>query len=262
MKSSTWRVATFNANSIRSRLAVVLEWLAAHVPDVLCLQETKVTDDLFPAAAFEAAGYPVVYRGQKSYNGVAICARTAPDRVQYGFDDGGPADASRLICASWGAVTVLNTYVPQGRALDHEMYAYKLEWFRRLRALLDRQARPDAAWLWAGDMNVAREPRDVHHPERMTQHVCYHADVRRAFEDTLGWGFTDVFRERHPEAGQYTFYDYRDREALAKGHGWRIDYLLASPPLAARLRDAFIDLAPRRQPKCSDHTFLVADFDA
>ncbi len=256
----TQRVATFNVNSIRSRLDPVLSWLKAHQPDVMAVQETKVTDDLFPTAAFEAIGYTPVFRGQKSYNGVALLCRTPPQHVSFGFSDDGPIDDTRLMRADFADWTLVNTYVPQGRAVDHPMYAYKIEWFRRLRRWLEGQFTDQDSLLWVGDMNVAHDPIDVHNPEQRAQHVCYHADARAAFAHCREWGFVDTFRLHHPEAGHYTFYDYRNNRNLDEGKGWRIDYILASPPLAARCTNAYIDLEPRRGPRPSDHTVLVAEF--
>lgn len=254
-------IATFNANSIRSRLEIVTGWLDSHRPDILCIQETKVQDADFPRAAFINAGYHINFRGEKSYNGVAIASRVVPDEVTFGLDDGGPEDATRFVTARFGNLRVVNTYVPQGREIDHPMYAYKLDWFRRLRAWFGRHATPADLLLWTGDLNVAPEAMDIHNAEQQANHVCYHADVRRAFADTLAWGFTDVFRKHHPEAGQYTFFDYRTPNAVQRKMGWRIDHLLATAPLAARSVSASIDLAPRLQEKPSDHTFLSAAFN-
>lgn len=255
------RIATFNANSIRSRLDVIRGWLEAHRPDVLCVQETKVQDPEFPLEALTGAGYRAVFRGQKSYNGVAILSRAAPAGVRAGFADGGPADAERLLEAVVNGVSLLNTYVPQGREVGHPMYAYKCEWFRRLRAHIEARFDRGDPLVWLGDMNVAHEPIDVHNPAQRTDHVCYHVDARAAFARCRDWGFVDVFRQHHPEPGHYTFFDYRTANAVGEGKGWRIDYILATPALAARCTDSFIDLAPRLGPKPSDHTFLVADFD-
>ena len=254
------RVATYNVNSIRLRLDSVLAWMARHKPDIVCVQETKVQDADFPEAPIREAGYHVAYRGQKAYNGVAILSTTPPEDVRTGLDDGGPADETRLIRARFGEVTVVNTYVPQGREVDHEMFQYKLQWLRRLREFMDRHFSTRDAVIWAGDLNVAIQPIDVYNPEERARHVCYHADARSALQYCLDWGFKDVFRAFHPEAGHYTFFDYRTADSVDRGWGWRIDYILASPPLTARARDAFIDVEPRRLPKASDHTYLVADF--
>jgi exodeoxyribonuclease III len=254
------RIATFNANSIRSRLETVLAWLKANEPDVLAIQETKVEDPGFPALAFVEAGYHVAFKGQKSYNGVALVTREPAKGVRFGLDDD-PRDETRLVAAKVGPVHVVNTYVPQGREIDHPMYAYKLEWFRRLRASFDRHYAPRQKVVWVGDLNVAPEAMDIHNAAEQENHVCYHVDVRKAFADTVSWGFADVFRKHHPEPGWYTFFDYRTINAVKRNMGWRVDHILATKALAARSRDAFIDLGPRRADKPSDHTFLVADFD-
>ncbi len=255
------RIATFNANSIRARLEIVTTWLETQRPDILCLQETKVTDDAFPAEAFQAIGYHTAFRGEKSYNGVAILSREVPDAIRFGLDDGGPADAARLACARFGDLHVVNTYVPQGRELDHDMFRYKLDWLRRLRAWFDRDFTPADQILWTGDMNVAVEAIDIHNAPMQANHVCYHESVRRVFAETVDWGFTDIFRKHHPgEPDQYTFFDYHTPNAAQRKMGWRIDHMLATAPLAGRSRDAFIDLEPRLKPRPSDHTFLVAEF--
>jgi exodeoxyribonuclease III len=254
------RIATFNANSIRSRLPIVLDWLTAHQPDILCVQETKAEDKDFPAAAIQAAGYCARYRGEKSYNGVAILSRREPDAIAFGFDDGGPVDAARLAYARFGSLHVINTYVPQGREIDHPMYAYKQEWLRRLGAFVARRFSPRKNVLWCGDLNVAPDRADIHNADQQENHVCYHADVRKVFAGVLAWGFTDIYRRFHPEPGRYTFFDYRTANAVARNMGWRIDHLLTTPPLAAKATDAWIDLAPRQREKPSDHTFLAADF--
>lgn len=255
------RIATFNANSIRSRMDVTLAWLKSHQPDVLCVQETKVRDEDFPALAFVEAGYTATYRGEKSYNGVAVFSREAPSRARFGLDDGGPPDETRLVCAKFGPVHVVNTYVPQGREIDHEMYQYKLEWFQRLKAYFARHFTTRMKVVWLGDLNVAREAMDVHNPEEQAKHVCYHVDVREAFTDAINWGFVDVFRKHRPGPGEFSFFDYRTPNAAKRKMGWRIDHILATPSLARRSRDAFIDIEPRLGPRPSDHTFVVADFD-
>ncbi len=254
-------IATFNANSIRSRLGVVLAWLQARRPDVLCIQETKAQDADFPAEAFREAGWHVVFCGEKSYNGVAMVSRAPLEGVRFGFDDGGPADATRLVRARCGGVDILNTYVPQGRAIDHPQYAYKLEWLGRVRALLERDYRPDGLLLWTGDLNVAPSDIDVDKPETKRLHVCCHEAVRSAFAAVAGWGLVDVYRAFHPEPGRYSFFDYRQPRSLERNQGWRIDHLLATPALAGKARAAEIDLEPRRAPKPSDHTFVWARFD-
>jgi exodeoxyribonuclease III len=254
------KIATFNANSIRQRMDVILRWLAEHEPDALCIQETKVQDQDFPRQPIEAAGYHVVFKGEKAYNGVALISRVAPEEVLFGLDDP-PHDEPRLLHVKIGRVHIVNTYVPQGREIDHPMYKYKLEWFARLHRYFERHFKKTDMLLWAGDLNVASEPIDVHSPELYGNHVCFHAAAREAFANCRSWGFADVFRSRHPEPGQYTFFDYRTPNAVQRGIGWRIDYLLASPALAKKSAEAAIDVQPRLQDKPSDHTFLSATFD-
>ena len=255
------RIATFNCNSVRARLDTILAWLKTHQPDLLALQETKVVDDLFPREPLTAAGYHVTFRGMKGYNGVALLSRRPPDEVRFGLDDGGPADEPRLLHARFGTLHLINTYVPQGRAIDHAMFAYKVDWYARLLSYFERHLSPRRTALWLGDLNVAAEPIDVHNPEDRAEHVCYHEDVRRAFARCRDWGFADLFRRFHPEPGHYSFFDYRTAWRGNTGDGWRLDYLLATPPLARTARSCWIDVEPRRGPRPSDHCFVAADFD-
>ena len=255
------KIATFNVNSVRSRMGILLEWLAANRPDVVCLQETKVVDADFPVEPIRSAGYQAVFRGEKSYNGVAILSLTAPRAVRFGLDDGGPEDATRLACAKIGPVHVVNTYIPQGRDIGHEMYRSKIEWFARLRSYFDRHFTPRQPVVWVGDFNVAPTAQDIHNAEQQADHVCYHVDVRRAFEETMDWGFVDVFRKHHPQPGQYTFFDYRQKDSVARNQGWRVDHIMATTSLAAKSVGAAIDLKPRLAEKPSDHTVLMAEFD-
>ncbi len=253
------RIATFNANSVRARLDIVLDWLNKHDPDVLCMQETKVRDEEFPLGPFQDAGYHVSFKGQKSYNGVAIISKTRPVKVSFGLG-GRNSDETRLAYARFGALHVINTYVPQGREITHEMYQYKLKWFRRLKKYFDQKFTARMKVVWVGDLNVAPEAMDIHNAVQQAKHVCYHVDVRRSFASTVGWGFVDVFRMHHSEPGCYTFFDYRQRNTLKENKGWRIDHVLATPSLAKKCTDSFIDLEPRGLERPSDHTFLVADF--
>lgn len=255
------KIATFNANSIRRRLDPVLDWIARHSPDVLCIQETKVQDPDFPVSAFQEAGLQVVFRGEKSYNGVAVVTRREPDEVSFGFDDDGPGDPTRLAILRLGPVNIVSTYIPQGRAIDHPMYAYKIEWLGRLRRLFERRFSPSDPVIWTGDMNVAPEEIDVYRPETKKKHVCFHQDVREAYKEVRDWGFSDLFRQQHPETVAYSFFDYRQKDSLRLNHGWRIDHILASRPLAARASRCEIDLAPRQAENPSDHTFVWAEFD-
>ena len=241
-------------------MTTISAWLAENKPDVLCLQETKVQDQDFPVAEITATGYQAIFRGEKSYNGVAILSRAKPTDVLFGMDDGQPPDGTRLIAARFGTLQVVNTYVPQGRTIENEMYQYKLLWFERLRKWFDRHFTATTLLVWVGDLNVAPEAKDIHNADQQANHVCYHQAVRKAFERTKAWGFEDVFRKYHPEGGQYTFFDYRTANAVERNMGWGVDHILATQPLAAKSTDSYIDLAPRLKPKASDHTVLVAEF--
>jgi len=254
------KIATFNVNSIRSRLPIVLNWLGKNKPDIFCMQETKVQDHEFPVAAFTEAGYQIVFRGEKSYNGVAIASLAGSLEVKFGFDDGLSPDESRLVLAKFGSIYVLNTYVPQGREIDNPMFKYKLEWFKRLFHLFEKKFKPSDKIVWVGDLNIAPEAIDIYNAEMQENHVCYHKSVREAFAATKAWGFVDIFRKYHPESGQYSFFDYRVPDSVQRKMGWRVDHILATTPLAKKAKDCYIDLKPRLEPKASDHTVMTAEF--
>ena len=257
-----FKIATYNVNSLRSRLHIVIPWLKENRPDVLCMQETKVEDGKFPRIEFEEAGYQVFFKGAKQYNGVAIASLRAPEAVSSGFADGGPADEERLIMGVFSDISVLNAYVPQGRDREHPQFAYKLDWFKRLRAFLENSSSPEKPLIWCGDLNVAPETIDVHDPKRLLGHVCFNPEVWDAFSKVKSWGLTDIFRKHHPgRPRQYTFFDYRVPSSVERGLGWRIDHILATESLAARSLNCTIDLKPRLEEKPSDHTILIAEFD-
>ena len=256
------KIASFNVNSVRARLPIVIDWLAEQQPDALCLQETKVQDKDFPVEAFADAGYRVAYRGEKSYNGVAIASRDALTDVAFGLDDGGEPDETRLVRGRLGDVAIVNTYVPQGTDTESPRFQYKLEWFSRLRVLFERNYKATDLLVWVGDVNVAVEPRDVFDPERLHGSVCYHPDEHQALKGVMDWGFVDVFRKHCDEDKQFSFFDYRLPKAVDRGLGWRLDHVLATGALAERSTAAYIDLDPRRLTKPSDHTPIVAEFDA
>jgi len=255
------KIATFNVNSIRIRLPIVLQWLEQHQPDVLCLQETKVPDELFPTLAFAGTGYHLAYRGMKSYNGVAVLSRKEPESVYYGFEDALPElDDVRLMRVVIDGIPIVNTYVPNGFKIDSPKYTYKLGWYTRLRMYFEKHLSPHRPAVWCGDMNVAPEPIDVHSPEKHLKHVCFHEDARRAYKETLAWGFVDVFRRLYPDRQQFTFWDYLRPSSLDKNKGWRIDHILATVPMVDKCMKVEVDTEPRRAASPSDHTFLWAEF--
>ncbi len=253
------KIATFNVNSIRKRLPIVLDWLAEHQPDVMCLQETKVHDDDFPRMAFEAAGYHAAYRGMKAYNGVATLTRKPPERVIHGLHEGPDNEDVRILQTVVDGVAIVNTYVPQGHKIGTDKYTYKLDWFHRIRRYFDEYLDKANSVIWLGDLNVAPEPIDVYHPDRRVNDVDFHIDARNAFKLATSWGFIDLFRQFHPDRVQYTYWDYF-RNALGNNWGWRIDHILATPPMAERCIAIDVDMVPRRSPAASDHTIVWADF--
>ena len=254
------KIATWNVNSIRKRLPLLLEWLERQQPDVLCLQETKVLDSAFPLLALQGTGYHIEYRGKSAYNGVATLTREKPEHVGYGFRQGEDDEDDRLLLTRVAGLTIVNTYVPQGYKVKSDRYAYKLIWFRRLRRLFEDSFNPTDRVVWLGDVNVAPEPIDVYHPDRRVMDPDFHIDARNAYKETVSWGFVDVFRKLHPDRIQYTYWDYY-RNAFENGWGWRIDHILATEPVAALCRAADVDLEPRRAAAASDHTVLWAEFD-
>jgi len=254
------KIATFNANSVRARLPIILEWLSKESPDVLCLQETKVQDADFPQEPFQKLGYHCTIWGQKSYNGVAILSKSPPDKVSRGFGDRDAAEEPRLIAATIHGIPIVNTYVPQGYAPDSEKFQYKLEWFGRLQDYFSKHFEPHMPLLWVGDFNVAPEPIDVFDPKKLSGSIGFHPDEHKALSAIKAWGFVDIFRVHESAGSMYTFWDYRIRNALQKGLGWRVDHIWATQPLADKSSRAWIDVTPRLFERPSDHTFVVAEF--
>ncbi|MEI6610258.1 MAG: exodeoxyribonuclease III [Deltaproteobacteria bacterium] len=255
------KIASYNVNSIRSRLHIVLPWLENNKPDYFCMQETKVEDAKFPFDGFEELGYFMSFRGNKQYNGVAIASRTKPQKVSFGLDDE-PNDPDRLAVAHFNDLIIINIYVPQGQEVDRPQFAYKLAWLSRLKKYLQKNFQTDQKVILCGDFNVAPEKIDVHDPKRILGHVSFNPEVWQAYEDMKSWGFTDIYRKHHPdEAGQYTFFDYRVRDSVGRNLGWRVDHILATKPLAAESRSCAIDLASRLAEKPSDHVIIYAGWE-
>ena len=253
------KVASFNVNSIRARLPIVLNWMQKESPDVLCIQETKVPDADFPQTAFKDMNYSAVFRGEKSYNGVAILSKAPMKNVKVGFDEF-ESEGTRLIIATVNKITIGNTYVPQGVHPLLKQFRYKLDFLRRLYDYFDKNFQQDTALLWMGDFNVAPEPIDVYDPNHLLGNIGYHPDEHAALQRFRAWGFVDVFRLHQHDPGQYTFWDYRVKNAITRKIGWRVDHVWATPTLAKKSTKAWIDIAPRLLERPSDHTIIVAEF--
>jgi exodeoxyribonuclease-3 len=255
------KIATWNVNSIRVRLEAVLNWIEKEQPDVLCLQEIKVTDELFPAEPFEALGYQVAVSGQKTYNGVAILSRYEVTEVLAGFPDYDAEGQKRLIAATVGRVRVVNVYVPNGSAPDSPKFIYKLEFIKQLSNYMKRLHLIEENLVLVGDFNIAPEPRDVYNAEEMEGEIGFHPEERSALAALKKWGFEDVFRRHREEGGFYSWWDYR-AGAFRRDMGLRIDHIWASPSLASLSLECGMDRTQRSLPKPSDHIPVWATFDA
>lgn len=253
------KIATWNVNSVRARLERLLAWLGHEQPDVLCLQELKVTDDDFPRAELEAAGWQLAVHGQKTYNGVAILSRTPLEDVIAGLGDGVDDPEARLLSARTAGVRTVCAYVPNGKTVGSDKWAYKLEWLRRLRAYLDRTADRAQPLLLCGDFNVAPEDRDVARLEEWKDTVLCHEEARERLREIVAWGLVDTIRLHHTGDGPFTWWDYR-MLGFPKNNGLRIDHIFATRPLAARCTGAYVVREERKGKLPSDHAPVVAVF--
>ncbi len=255
MKTATW-----NINSIRMRVPRLVAWLEKCNPDVVCLQETKVVDEEFPYEPIRALGYECFVHGQKSYNGVAILSRTPASDLLTSLP-GDDSDAqSRLLSALVRGVRLINIYAPNGSEVGSDKYAYKLDWYRRLRSYLDSSLKAADEVLICGDFNVAPEDRDVWDPEQWRGKVLFSEPEKLAFRNLIDWGLQDTLRIHRQEGGLYTWWDYR-AGAFHRGWGVRIDHILVSAPLARRCVAVEIDRNERKGDKPSDHAPVIATFE-
>ena len=252
------KIATWNVNSLRVRLEHVSAWLEQAAPDVLGLQETKVTDENFPAAAFRELGYEAVFSGQPTYNGVAVISREPPADVITELK-GFPDPERRVLGASFGDVRILNLYVPNGRSVDSDKYEYKLAWLRALEAQLRLDLKRHKHVVAMGDFNIAPEDRDVHDPVAWEGKILCSPKEREALTKILSAGFKDTFRLFPQEEKSYSWWDYR-AGAFRRNFGLRIDLILASHAMSAACTGCTIDAAPRRLTRPSDHTPVAAVF--
>jgi exodeoxyribonuclease III len=255
------RIATWNVNSLKVRLPRVEEWLAYAHPDIVCLQETKLSDATFPHLAFSALGYESVHHGDGRWNGVAILSRVGIEDVVVGFSKSVEPDSdTRLITARCGGVTVSSVYVPNGRSLDSEHYAYKLSWLGRLRDHLDLVAGPDERVAVCGDFNIAPADVDVWDPKAFIGSTHVSAPEREALDSLESWGLVDAFRKVYAEDRLYTYWDYRAGD-FHEHRGMRIDLLLVTRSLADRLEWALVDRNARKGKLPSDHAPVFIDVD-
>jgi exodeoxyribonuclease-3 len=256
------RIATWNINGVRARLEFLLAWLAERRPDVVGLQELKVADEQFPFAELEQAGYRAAVLGQRSWNGVAVLARAPIEPVQRGLPDQERAGA-RLLSVRVGGLLFTSAYVPNGKFVGHEDFPAKLAWLDTLAAHLEKSRRADEPAVLAGDFNVCPAAIDSWN-EAALRGTIFHTDEERRRLQRLGeWGLADLFRVLHPDLQAFSWWDYRGG-AFHRKQGLRIDLLLATAPLAARVRAVEIDREWRKKKGAlipSDHAPVVADLD-
>jgi len=251
------QLATWNVNSLKVRLPQVIEWAARHRPDVLCLQETKLQNEHFPAAELRAAGYESLANGQKTYNGVAILARAAAaDAITAipGFSD----EQKRVLAATVGGVRVICAYVVNGESVESDKYQYKLKWLAAFHAWLEQELAQHPRLAVLGDYNIAPEDRDVHDPAAWEGKVLCSKPEREAFGKLEGLGLKDAFRLFEQPDRSFTWWDYR-MNAFRRKMGLRIDHILLSEELAKRCTECTIDIEPRKNERPSDHAPVFAD---
>ncbi len=253
-------IATWNVNSILARLPSVIRWLDDVKPDVLCMQETKCTDDKFPLLLFQERGYQCQLFGQQSYNGVAILTRDTCETKYRGYPGDDEAAQSRLITTTVNDINIVNVYIPNGQAVGSEKYAFKLEWMRRLRDFFETHYDRTAPVMLCGDFNVAPEDRDVHDVRLWRGRIMFSEQEHAALQQIKDWGFTDAFRLHTEEGGKFTWWDYR-AGAFRRNLGLRIDHVWISDPLVPRSTRSWIDIEPRTWEKPSDHAPVLAEFN-
>ena len=247
------KIATFNVNNVNKRLENLLAWLAEAEPDVVCLQELKATDRHFPIRAIEAAGYGAVWKGQATWNGVAILARGRPPILTRDVLPGDPSDTqSRYIEAAVEGILIGCLYAPNGNPQPGPKFEYKLAWHRRLNAHAAELLAAGVPVVLAGDFNVVPEPRDIYPTRSYDGNALVQPGPRKLYTDLLDAGWTDALRALHPNETIYTFWDYR-RQRWERNAGLRLDHVLLSPALAPRLADGGVDRDVRGREKASDH---------
>jgi exodeoxyribonuclease III len=252
------RIVSWNINSLRRRLDRFTNWLAATQPDVVCLQETKCTDEQFPVLDLKAAGYHAAFHGQKSYNGVAIISKLEPGDVRPAMCDEEEDPQARVLAATIGGLRIYSIYAPNGQAVGSPAYDYKMRWYERLRNCLQREKRAQPLVV-CGDFNVAPKDEDVYDPDLWRGAIMCSDGERQAFDALCAIGLVDTLRLHHPETGLFSWWDYR-MLSFPKNRGLRIDAILASESLAPRCSATGIDREMRKGKEPSDHAPIWAEF--
>ena len=261
-------IATWNVNSVRTRLSQIINWISQVNPDILCLQETKVIDNDFPIKPFEELGYEVIAFGQKSYNGVAIISKITPENVNKGFsgylsnqnDVNKFEDQKRLITADINGVKIINVYVPNGSALNSEKFDYKINWLNCLSSFLDKQEKKGGSICLLGDFNIAPSNKDIHDPQRYEGGIMASEIERNALNNVLKEKLIDCFRVYEKNTGHWSWWDYRNN-GYELNKGWRIDHIYISKALTSKLKSCVIDSNPRGNVQPSDHAPVMINLD-
>lgn len=258
------KIASWNVNSLNVRLPHVLAWMDAAQPDILALQETKLSDDRFPVAELTAAGYYSVFSGQPTYNGVAVLSHEpASDIITDipGLDDPQRRILSATVPTALGEVRVVNLYVVNGSEVGSEKFAYKLDWLGKVTGWLADEAAGYENMVVLGDFNIAPQDRDVHDPALWREKILCSSQEREALQRLLDLGFSDTFRLFGQPDGVFSWWDYR-MNAFRRKMGLRIDLVLASASMSRHCTAAYVDIEPRRQERPSDHAPVIAEFAA
>ena len=261
-------IATWNVNSVRTRLSQITTWINQFNPDVLCLQETKVIDDDFPIKPFEKLGYAVEVFGQKSYNGVAIISKNRIENVTKGFSDDLVdqntlkkfEDQKRLISADIDGIKIINVYVPNGSSLGSNKFDYKIEWLKSLASFLDEQEKKENLICLLGDFNIAPSSDDIHDPQKYEGGIMASEIERDSLKNVLKERFIDSFRIFEKNTGHWSWWDYRNN-SYELNKGWRIDHIYISNQLSPKLKSCVIDSNPRGNLQPSDHTPVMINLD-
>ena len=261
-------IATWNVNSIRTRLSQIINWINQVKPDILCLQETKVINDDFPLEPFEKLGYEVIIHGQKSYNGVAILSKNKIEKVNKGFISN-PIEENikneffeqkRLISAVINGLRIVNVYVPNGSSLDSDKFKYKIEWLKRLSYFIDEEERKGELICLLGDFNIAPSEIDIHSPKKYDKGIMASDIERDALNNVLKGRFIDSFRVFEKNTGHWSWWDYRNN-AFELNKGWRIDHIYISNKLSSKLKSCVIDRSQRENIQPSDHVPVMINLE-
>jgi len=261
-------IATWNVNSIRTRLSQIIDWINQSNPDILCLQETKVIDGSFPFQPFEKLGYSVEVYGQKSYNGVAILSKIKAKNIKKGFygcknlDQNVEIflDQKRLISADVNGIKIINVYVPNGSSLESDKFEYKINWLSRLASFLDEQEKKGELICLLGDFNIAPSNLDIHDPSKYEGGIMASEKERNALNNVLKGRLIDSFRIFEKNTGHWSWWDYRNN-AYELNKGWRIDHIYISKELSPKLKSCVIDSLPRGNLRPSDHAPVMINLN-